>query len=119
MLHDGSPPQAWGRHVDSRLHIERRRFTPTGVGTASGVAALSWGTTVHPHRRGDGDYKAGKLSSVDGSPPQAWGRLLGRHTQSAQWRFTPTGVGTALISCWHILHLTVHPHRRGDGLLHG
>src|SRR5690606_14566515 len=35
VLHDnGSPPRTWGRHGATRWCSERRRFTPTHVGTA-------------------------------------------------------------------------------------
>ncbi len=113
----GSPPQAWGqRHLSGwmetllTVHPHRRgdslnarssvicdfRFTPTGVGTATrptctsfplcGSPPQAWGqphsaflaalsSAVHPHRRGD---SVGLCNNYAG-----------------QFRFTPTGVGTA------------------------
>ncbi len=51
----------------------------------------------------------------NGSPPRAWGRLLGVTTARIRQRFTPTGVGTAQINLHNNLILVVHPHGRGDG----
>jgi len=51
------------------------RFTPTGVGTAEGRIAY--------------------IAYTVGSPPRAWGRLIGKTFPCRHVRFTPTGVGTA------------------------
>ena len=50
---DGSPPRAWGLREERGAHLERRRLTPTCVGTAMPAALSSAGSA--------------------GSPPRAWG----------------------------------------------
>ena len=50
----GSPPQAWGRPVESHDLRDVSRFTPTGVGTATWARVWLAAVAVHPHRRGDG-----------------------------------------------------------------
>ncbi len=49
-----------------------------------------------------------------GSPPRAWGRLLGRHRVRAVPRFTPACVGTIVGSALPGATITVHPRVRGD-----
>ncbi len=50
-------------------------FTPTGVGTAIERERDYIVDKVHPHRRGDGGLPQWGVGVLDGSPPQAWGRL--------------------------------------------
>ncbi len=76
-------------------------------------------TPVHPHRRGDGIAFKCARASVIGSPPQAWGRHPFKLVALAMKRFTPTGVGTAGNDLRCPRKATVHPHRRGDGRIHG
>ncbi len=111
----GSPPQAWGRHVLCPHQLHRRRFTPTGVGTAATLPGTGISASVHPHRRGDGTLRFLHQTASIGSPPQAWGRLVHRHRKIAHVRFTPTGVGTAMFAPIPAHPSSVHPHRRGDG----
>ncbi len=78
--------------------INRRRFTPTGVGKASLVLL--------------------KNSQPIGSPPQAWGKRADR--PSAQHRATVHPhrrgeSGCQGISFW--LDTLVHPHRRGESCM--
>ncbi len=114
-LPSGSPPQAWGRLPTSAQMNGRKRFTPTGVGTAAAPRHSMRSCSVHPHRRGDGDLIRrpvmiprgsppqawgrrilnGAGSVGDGSPPQAWGRRSGCVSFCSVHWFTPTGVGTA------------------------
>jgi len=54
--HPGSPPRAWGRHIDAYTNVSYN--------------------TVHPHGRGDDPVKYGQRRCDFGSPPRAWGRLL-------------------------------------------
>ena len=70
------------------------RFTPTCVGTTSARIVDVSIVAVHPHVRGDNaDYEL-----IDGvllgSPPRAWGQLVGHALRSHLVRFTPTHVGT-------------------------
>ena len=70
---------------------------------------------VHPHRRGDGALVHPSSTAALGSPPQAWGRHVGRCHRPTRHRFTPTGVGTARSLPTPTASASVHPHRRGDG----
>src|SRR5205085_1664585 len=54
------------------------------------------------------------LSELSGSPPRAWGRLLGAARHLDRGRFTPTRVGTIPTTPTTIASCTVHPHARGD-----
>ena len=94
------------------------RFTPTGVGTASGRPIPPPGPPVHPHRRGDSRYRVLLTLDKDGSPPQAWGQPAGPGDPDGEHRFTPTGVGTAQGSKKSLCGISVHPHRRGDSPYH-
>ena len=90
------------------------RFTPTGVGTMFSSASTSSSATVHPHGRGDNDGSAATMYEHTGSPPRAWGQLLGGRWSRCARRFTPTGVGTITVTRQSRTLLTVHPHGRGD-----
>ncbi len=113
----GSPPRAWGQ----RRHPERRsagaRFTPTGVGTTSRPQDCPYMWAVHPHGRGDNiDANSCRSSSI-GSPPRAWGQLVGFRWFLFALRFTPTGVGTTCrFDSWPEAP-SVHPHGRGDNMI--
>ncbi len=91
----GSPPQAWGRLISVLTRSINLRFTPTGVGTATGQVI--------------------KGAAGGGSPPQAWGRQQHGEAHQPEPRFTPTGVGTAGGHHRRRPRHPVHPHRRGDG----
>ncbi len=115
----GSPPQAWGRPSAASSASVMLRFTPTGVGTASGAPLDDQPPPVHPHRRGDGTVPQAPRLLHHGSPPQAWGRQPARSRGSLAVRFTPTGVGTAACAWAARCCSPVHPHRRGDGGIEG
>ena len=90
----GSPPRAWGQCAGAERRRCRRRFTPTGVGTIARRAPPAPAPPVHPHGRGDNIAGAVGVPLVVGSPPRAWGQLLGVCRLVVVQRFTPTGVGT-------------------------
>ena len=70
------------------------RFTPTGVGTIETITLIPNALAVHPHGRGDNIAGEVGVPLVVGSPPRAWGQLLGVCRLVVVQRFTPTGVGT-------------------------
>ena len=92
----GSPPRAWGQFGGRDEALEKRRFTPTGVGTITDRLRHQSAETVHPHGRGDnaramtsamsnpvhphgrGDNAAPpeRDAYAAGSPPRAWGQFL-------------------------------------------
>src|SRR5205823_2408556 len=111
----GSPPRAWGRHLQSSNDLLRPRFTPTCVGTAICSSSASRSPPVHPHVRGDGGGRADGEFLLTGSPPRAWGRRIWREELAMRVRFTPTCVGTAPAKRGWCLLVSVHPHVRGDG----
>src|SRR3990172_4738580 len=92
----------------------RMRFTPTGVGKTERGLGVRGRQPVHPHGRGEDNYRAstysgwsrftptgvGKTASWNssfppsrGSPPRAWGRREKKRGPAKGRRFTPTGVG--------------------------
>ena len=54
--------------------------------------------------------------AASGSPPRAWGQLLFHVVEIAEWRFTPTRVGTTSPEDFAPSVNAVHPHARGDNL---
>ena len=110
----GSPPRAWGPLSRKRINADDLRFTPTGVGTTSGGDEMCVCGPVHPHGRGD--HFCNKIFKFIwyGSPPRAWGPLLGLSNTGQAARFTPTGVGTTRASRRPERRRPVHPHGRGD-----
>ena len=92
----GSPPRAWGRRYAAGLPLSRRcRFTPTRVGTARlrGVPVVRG--AVHPHARGDDQFRTSRLERT--VHPHARGDHSSRFlSRFALARFTPTRVGTTL-----------------------
>ena len=90
----GSPPHAWGPRFEPFLYRNRRRFTPTRVGTTSRSRPGWRAFSVHPHTRGDHATLLITRRTSGGSPPHAWGpRRLG-NGDGTRSRFTPTRVGT-------------------------
>ncbi len=69
----GSSPQAWGTRVKFSGEREVGRFIPTGVGNTRTKSFTAPRTSVHPHRRGEHHYVAGRRVRDIGSSPQAWG----------------------------------------------
>ena len=69
----GSPPRAWGGRVPTPATPDARRITPTGVGRTGWLAAVAWPSSDHPHGRGEDCEPPEWESTVNGSPPRAWG----------------------------------------------
>ncbi len=111
----GSPPRAWGRHLDATGCGVQRRITPTGVGTAAIDGVAGRRGEDHPHGRGDGFPRRRCAPWQCGSPPRAWGRRACREASYGASRITPTGVGTALQLGDLGGRTPDHPHGRGDG----
>ena len=97
-------------NVDSEGHW----FTPTGVGTIEQSSAPATASTVHPHGRGDNQFSTRVRTGTCGSPPRAWGQSNDVLATGAEWRFTPTGVGTIESPMTSSSYESVHPHGRGD-----
>ena len=110
----GSPPRAWGQCLQSQTRRQRRRFTPTGVGTIPRRRSARVPRAVHPHGRGDNVVYGGRRSVGRGSPPRAWGQYRVERLLARCARFTPTGVGTMPARNSDNSAGSVHPHGRGD-----
>ena len=113
---NGSPPRAWGQFDRTDDARAVTRFTPTGVGTMVRRRKQRSKATVHPHGRGDNSLLLPLVSDVIGSPPRAWGQSALRQQTQRLIRFTPTGVGTILLSYGAVTTPAVHPHGRGDNV---
>ncbi len=111
---DGSPPRAWGIRGGRASSSGCRRFTPTCVGNTHAAPQDVRYLSVHPHVRGE--YLCGRATPeiACGSPPRAWGILVGRCRLPAAGRFTPTCVGNTPERRNHGHALPVHPHVRGE-----
>jgi hypothetical protein len=94
------------------------RFTPMCVGTTNSLAKTIALSAVHPHVRGDNLCRQVALMKMFGSPPRAWGQLI-QDVLNFKWkRFTPTCVGTTSRGQSALFPNTVHPHVRGDNVIH-
>ena len=113
---DGSPPRAWGQCVRRRRLRQRKRFTPTGVGTILCGRAIKRREAVHPHGRGDNHQRRISRPTDCGSPPRAWGQSSPKRPLLRCARFTPTGVGTMKSGRCAGKPTPVHPHGRGDNV---
>jgi len=78
-LRDGSPPLAWGTHVDHLIMLILIRFTPTRVGNTVTAMPDFFRVSVHPHSRGEHSTNSGVTAMPLGSPPLAWGTHLVLH----------------------------------------
>ena len=109
-----SPPRAWGQRFFLCLVQGGRRFTPTCVGTTPG---LLWGRRqlpIHPHVRGDNNFIRDPEDWEVDSPPRAWGQQDDVWNGIADYRFTPTCVGTTAPTSSGKPEQPIHPHVRGD-----
>ena len=113
----GSPPRAWGQHMQRIQNHRRQRFTPTRVGTTGEPTSPPIVVTVHPHARGDNSGEVFLAPPGFGSPPRAWGQLPQVIERDGNLRFTPTRVGTTPASRRRPRPRPVHPHARGDNAL--
>ncbi len=94
------------------------RFTPTCVGTIYLIDMIERTCSVHPHVRGDNVTLYRFVPDVVGSPPRAWGQFSNHVHFADPQRFTPTCVGTIKSIFKISLNRAVHPHVRGDNVLH-
>ena len=83
----------WGKFTCFVFFNDIHRFTPTGVGKITLIAAASECATVHPHGCGENCQKRQNVPTQPGSPPRVWGKLFTRAACIGSNRFTPTGVG--------------------------
>ena len=73
----GSSPRAWGTLVRSGALADLERFIPTSVGNTMRPIPTPPGSTVHPHERGEHEFRSGLSEARIGSSPRAWGTRQG------------------------------------------
>src|SRR5690606_41064475 len=93
--------------------LVRDRYTPTRVGTTLLPLQPQRTFPVHPHARGDDQWRHVMIVVMPGTPPRAWGRLGAKSSMLNTARYTPTRVGTTASRAGFGGPLTVHPHARG------
>jgi len=71
-------------------------------------------SSVHPHVRGEYRGTLSFLAIPNGSPPRAWGILVGFEGGGCGGRFTPTCVGNTWDAPTFSNGAPVHPHVRGE-----
>ena len=110
----GSPPRAWGGRRAHRGRGAQVRLTPTCVGRTTTPRQSSSARTAHPHVRGE-DFGRGSITPpLCGSPPRAWGGLLGHLVNLGLQRLTPTCVGRTGRQRPFAGAAAAHPHVRGE-----
>ena len=92
----GTPPHAWGKPRKYVRYGRNLRYTPTCVGKTRPAYAVRFHNQVHPHMRGENEFRA--LMAAAGV------------------RYTPTCVGKTLIIAASTLKRKVHPHMRGENV---
>ena len=114
VLHDGSPPRAWGGPDLDDDVARGDRLTPTCVGRTRTEVVVAWPVAAHPHVRGeDCRYALGTIRRA-GSPPRAWGGRRAVHTDRGVPRLTPTCVGRTTRPSERRAARAAHPHVRGE-----
>ena len=92
----GSPPLAWGIHQLFQDLYCLFRFTPTRMGNTQCNFHQSHLLRVHPHSHGEYHMAVPSIFAWLGSPPLAWGILIGIVVTVAIARFTPTRMGNTV-----------------------
>ncbi len=110
----GSPPRLWGMLARARRQRRWRWFTPTPVGNARFMVAISLSNPVHPHACGECCLCLIEQGKHLGSPPRLWGMLQFYPDKISLLRFTPTPVGNAALRRQTPAPPTVHPHACGE-----
>ena len=110
----GSSPRAWGILGLAFFHLFQPRFIPTCVGNTRAKQHCSGRSSVHPHVRGEYDFRGYDMDGNPGSSPRAWGILQVRQGQCLASRFIPTCVGNTTRCRPGRSRRPVHPHVRGE-----
>jgi len=110
----GSSPHTWGTQFLGLLWESIDRFIPTHVGNTRSTPARAWGSSVHPHTRGEHEVNSGKGMGFLGSSPHTWGTRYVKVCFVVDPRFIPTHVGNTSALCLLHPRSPVHPHTRGE-----
>ena len=110
----GSPPRTWGILVQDHGPELVAGSPPRTWGIPSSPQSSVGMRTVHPHARGEYDWREMTRAGTDGSPPRTWGipyaaYLLGlpRGSPPRTWGIRTTRLLEAGVH-------PVHPHARGE-----
>ena len=114
----GSPPRTWGKWMPKMSAYRLPWFTPTHVGKICCGRPCPGPHPVHSHARGENTRIQALFPWIAGSPPRTWGKSVGVHLHFLQLRFTPTHVGKMRCRPSPSRHPPVHPHARGENVLH-
>ena len=109
-----TPPHAWGRRSTRKQRTRICGNTPTCVGkTVQRLAPFAL-SRKHPHMRGEDQGQSAERSSVQETPPHAWGRLGTRKQRTHGCGNTPTCVGKTTSNARIVKGAEKHPHMRGE-----
>jgi len=70
----GSSPHAWGKGGFFEPGKRATRIIPTCVGKRPQPLLAPWGTSDHPHMRGEKGRTGNMSGAMRGSSPHAWGK---------------------------------------------
>ncbi len=110
----GSPPPAWGAHMDNGVSQDSMRITPTCVGSTPVRRFKQACGRDHPHLRGEHVDPDSINWGIEGSPPPAWGALKLKFQPQLKTRITPTCVGSTSTGQTSTKTKEDHPHLRGE-----
>ncbi len=114
----GSSPLTWGTPERAVICRASPRFIPTRVGSLGRLRGLDPTSPVHPHSRGELYPSSDTRSPARGSSPLAWGAFGNPGNTYLPTRFIPTRVGSFSMSPLVRTTRTVHPHSRGELIMH-
>ncbi len=110
----GSSPLAWGALELGQDREAYYRFIPTRVGSIHRSEPAGSRSPVHPHSRGEHEYRVDPADLYAGSSPLAWGACPASGKGYSAGRFIPTRAGSMGIRRRGAGAVPVHPHSRGE-----
>ena len=115
---NGSSPRTWGTDCNPRPPRACDRFIPTYVGKSAGELLGIDDVPVHPHVREEQVRRLCLPLHLLGSSPRTWGTAACASVSGSPRRFIPTYVGNSLLAGKSRCSVSVHPHVRGEQLIH-
>ena len=110
----GSSPHTWGTLRSMIRWPVRDRFIPTHVGNTQRLPLGEGGSSVHPHTRGEHEFRETRIENWYGSSPHTWGTPKVAASLGKYGRFIPTHVGNTQGGRGRSGRRPVHPHTRGE-----
>ncbi len=115
----GSSPRAWGKDFFATRFADLARIIPTCVGKSVTGSRNQYGTSDHPHVRGEKPIWTRCGKPACGSSPRAWGKDAAGKLTRPRVRIIPTCVGKRRPRQRARPGLSDHPHVRGEKGLGG